>query len=125
MDESSATLRVDPIDEKALLKEDTFFDTAVAEARREMDRLERLSRLLAIDEKSGRIKQIDEFGENVRRLKKLLKEAKEYSSAEGSASSTEYLELERRALEVMEDADDRKSACEAKYAAKKQLEQDK
>lgn len=125
MDESSATLRVDWTKQKALLKEDTFFDTAVSEARREMDKLERVSRQLAMDEKSGRLKQNDDMVETVRRLKKLLKEAKEYSSAEGSASSTEYLELERSAIQAMEDADERKCACEAKFAARKQLEQDR
>jgi molybdenum-dependent DNA-binding transcriptional regulator ModE len=110
--------------QKALLKEDTYFDTAVVEARREIDRLERLSRQLAVDERSGRLKQGDELSEVLRKLRKVLKEAKEYSGGEGSENSAEYLALERAAVEAMEEAEDRKSICEAKFAARMQLEQE-
>lgn len=107
-----------------MLKEDTFFETSVVEARREIDRLERLSRQLAVDEKTGRIQQADEMSDILRRLKKVLKEAKEYSSIGGSDHGSEYSELETTALEAMEEADDRRSACESRFAARKQLEQD-
>lgn len=92
-----------------------------------MDKLERISRKLEIDEKTNKIvaKQADKYEEIVRKLKRSLREARDYAKQGGDDSATIYQDLEEKAAEIMEQSDDRRQAIESRHAASMQIARDK
>lgn len=88
-----------------------------------MDKLDRLSRKLEIDEKTDKIhsKQAEKYDETVRKLKRLLREARDYSKQSCEDTQTAYHDLEEKAGEILEQAEDRKQVVESRHAAQAQL----
>lgn len=88
-----------------------------------MDKIERLSRKFEMDENTDKLnqKQADKYEDCIHKLKRALREAKEYAKQTDRENLDIFHSIEEKAAEIMEHADERKSVLEARYAANKQL----